>query len=495
MSTPNTDLPDYLKSLEQILEGVGGASGAVTAPAPTPAAPAVPAGGVPAGKTFTLSNIGFGSMFTTAAHAAAPAAATPADSSAAEKVKFMLVSTHIHNYTGYSKVSHGMLQELARQPWLELTHFGFQKNPQPKAVEAGRSYPAGVDVIDAAALEKPVQAGFGFGALPDVIRRKKPHVVMIYNDLAVVSQFMDAIRASGIPRTFKLWVYCDQVYNTQNQVFLDRLNRDVDRVFAFSPHWKRCLKDQGITRPMDVILHGFNPKQFFPIPKELARKTVSLPPDIFLFMNLNRNQPRKRYDLLIMAFVELVVKYPTKPIFLLCICDAGQKGGWPLFEIYARELKLRGVSPEQFGQRLIVASQDMAFKDEEINMFYNAADVGITTADGEGWGLCQFEQMGVGVPQVVPDIGGFKEFCTADNSVLVKPKHRYYLPAIQCPVGGEAEVCDPHDVCLAMEEYLLNSEKRGVHGARAKEKVVGYTWERACETLVKRLRAVRDEDE
>jgi glycosyltransferase involved in cell wall biosynthesis len=407
----------------------------------------------------------------------------------------MLVSTHIHNYTGYSKVSHGMLQELSRQPWLELTHFGFQKNPQPKAVEAGRTYPAGVDVIDAASLEKPVQAGFGFGALPDVIRRKKPHVVMIYNDLAVVSQFMDAIRASGIPRTFKLWVYCDQVYNTQNQVFLDRLNRDVDRIFAFSPHWKRCLKDQGITRPMDVILHGFNPKQFFPIPKELARKTVSLPPDIFLFMNLNRNQPRKRYDLLIMAFVELVVKYPTKPIFLLCICDAGQKGGWPLFELYARELKLRGVSPEQFGQRLIVASQDMAFKDEEINMFYNAADVGITTADGEGWGLCQFEQMGVGVPQVVPDIGGFKEFCTAENTVLVKPKHRYYLPAIQCPVGGEAEVCDPHDVCLAMEEYLLNSEKRVAHGQRAKEKVAGYTWERACETLVKRLRAVHDEDD
>jgi hypothetical protein len=50
----------------------------------------------------------------------------------------------------------------------------------------------------------------------------------------------------------------------------------------------------------------------------------------------------------------------------------------------------------------------MNFKDEDINMFYNAADVGINTADGEGSGLCNFEQMGVGVPQVVPDIGGFR---------------------------------------------------------------------------------------
>jgi hypothetical protein len=35
----------------------------------------------------------------------------------------------------------------------------------------------------------------------------------------------------------------------------------------------------------------------------------------------------------------------------------------------------------------------MVFRDEDINMFYNAANVGINTADGEGWGLCNFEQI------------------------------------------------------------------------------------------------------
>jgi hypothetical protein len=46
-----------------------------------------------------------------------------------------------------------------------------------------------------------------------------------------------------------------------------------------------------------------------------------------------------------------------------------------------------------------------------------------------------------------------------------------------------------------MEEYLLNSEKRAAHGAAAKEKVLGYTWERACATLVKRLKAVHEGDD
>jgi len=406
------------------------------------------------------------------------------------KLQFMLVGTHCHQFTGYSKVTWGIIQQLAKQPWMQVTHFGFQKFHQ--IPPNYRPYPSNVEAIDAAALEKAgpqsQQAqGFGFFQLPEIIRKKQPNVVMIYNDMSVVAKFLEEIRKSGIPRNFKIWVYCDQVYTTQLQGYLDILNRDADVVFAFTNYWKKCLKDQGITRPLDIILHGFDNNQFFPMPKELARKQVGIPNDIFLFLNLNRNQPRKRYDLLIMAFVELVVKYPTKPLFLMCICDKGEKGGWWLFEIFQRELKLRNVSTEMFGNRLMVSTQDMSFSDQDINMFYNMADVGISTSEGEGFGLCQFEQMGVGVPQVVPDIGGYKEFCNADNTSMVTPKFRYYLPTVFSPVGGEAFACDPHDICLAMEEYVNDSEKKTTHGKKAREAVLKYTWEKACERLIKRL--------
>jgi glycosyltransferase involved in cell wall biosynthesis len=196
-----------------------------------------------------------------------------------------------------------------------------------------------------------------------------------------------------------------------------------------------------------------------------------------------------------MAFAELVVKYPTKPLFLLCICDRGEKGGWWLFDLYARELKQRGVAVEAFGSRLMITSQNMSFRDEDINMFYNAADVGITTADGEGWGLCQFEQMGVGVPQVVPDIGGFKEYCTKDNAQVVPAKIRSYVPTVFCPVGGESWASDPHDVCLAMEEYALNTDLVKAHGVAAREKVLTYTWEKATGTLIRRLKTLQEEED
>jgi glycosyltransferase involved in cell wall biosynthesis len=453
---------------------------------------------------LNLSNIGFGTMFTgsnktsappTESAIAAPVAAPVVISDLpTKKLKFMLVSTHLHQFTGYSKVSHNLVNELVKNPWLSLIHFGFQKHPQVPA--DFRTYPPSVDVLDAAAMEKPAQQGFGFTALPEVIRRKEPDVVMIYNDMSIIARFLEEIRKSGVPRTFKIWIYIDQVYTTQLQMYLDVLNRDADRVFTFSPFWKQCIRDQGITRPVDVLLHGFDPKKFYTVPRDLVRKNMGLPGDAFLFLSMNRNQPRKRYDLLVMAFVELVVKYPTKPLFLLCICDKGEKGGWWIFEIFQRELKMRGVSVEQFGNRLMLSSSDMSFKDEDINMFYNAADAGINTADGEGWGLCNFEQMGVGVPQVVPDIGGFKEFCNSSNSVLVKPTFRYYMPTAFSPVGGECLACDPHDICLGMEEYVLNSEKRETHGKAAKEFVLKYTWERAIVPLVKQLkRALDDKDE
>jgi D-inositol-3-phosphate glycosyltransferase len=470
----DAQLPNYLKSLEAII-----ASGTPSANASQPAAQ--PPQTVTASPSFQMMTMPSG-----------PSPA-PAPQSTDKKLRFMMVSTHAHQFTGYSKVSYHTMQILSKLPWLDVTHYGFQKMPQ--IPPNYRPYPSNIDVIDAAATEKKdqPQQGFGFVALPDYIRKKQPHVVLIYNDMAVVTKFLEEIRKSGIPRNFKIWVYVDQVYTTQFQAYLDVLNRDADLVFTFSPFWKKCLKDQGITRPMDIFLHGFDKNQYFPIPKELARKQLGIPNDAFLILNLNRNQPRKRYDLLIMAFVELIVKYPTKPILLMCICDKGDKGGWWLFEIFQRELKLRNVPIEQFGNRLMVAAQDMVFKDEDVNMFYNLADIGISTAEGEGWGLCQFEQMGVGIPQVVPDIGGFKEFCSAENTMLVKPKHRYYLPTVYSPVGGEAMACDPHDICLAVEEYLMDSEKRVQHGKKARETVLGYTWEKATARLLKRLEEEKKE--
>jgi glycosyltransferase involved in cell wall biosynthesis len=433
--------------------------------------------------------------------AAAPAAAesVAAVAAAQDKIRFMLVSTHIQQVTGYSKVCYGIIKELAKLPWLQTIHYGFQRLPQqpqqPQAA-ANREYPPGVIAIDAAALDRTPQspqAGFSFKEFPGQITAYKPHVIMIYNDMSVVNHFIEAIKASGIPRNFQLWVYIDQVYTQQHSLFIDVLNREADRIFTFTRFWRDCLKDQGVHRPIDVLHHGFDKELLRRIPRDEARKAIGLPADMVLLTSFNRNQPRKRLDILIMAFVELLVKNPSKPIYMLCVSDKGEKGGWPLFEIFLRELKKRNVRPEQYGNRLMITSKDMSYSDHEINLMYCAGDVGVSAAEGEGWGLCTFEQMGLGIPQVAPDMGGYKEFCTAETAQLVVPKWRYYQTLSQCAVGGEAHVCDPHDVCTAMEAYLFDSELRKKHGAAGEAKVATYTWEAAVKMLVRRLEQQKED--
>ena len=144
-------VPEYLKSLQNLLDKKPVASTAAT--------------------DLSLSSIGFGNIFN-----------QKRDPS---KLGVMLVSTHVHQFTGYSKVSYGILQELSKQPWLQVTHFGFQRFHEV-GVEY-RPYPSNVQVIDAASLEKPIQQGFGYALLPEVIRKQQPAVVIVYNDLYVGS--------------------------------------------------------------------------------------------------------------------------------------------------------------------------------------------------------------------------------------------------------------------------------------------------------------------
>ena len=415
----------------------------------------------------------------------------PAEESS-KKVKLLIVSTHTNQINGYSKVVLNLLQQLATHSWLQLVHFGTQKMVN---ADLNRTVPSSVKQIDATALEKEKQTGFAFSELPAVINSEKPDIVLIYNDLAVIGTYIESIRKAIENRPFKIWAYVDLTYLAPPQSMIDILNRDVERVFCFTKGWKDVIKACGITRPVDVLNHGVDSLMFRSIMKEVARQQLGLPKDVFLFTSINKNIPRKRLDLLIISFVKLIVRFPTKNIFMLIVADKGDQGGFPLFEIYAREIKVHGGSVDMFGNRLLITSKDTCYRDEDINMLYNCGDAGVSCAEGEGFGLCTFEQMSLGVPQIVPDINGYNEYCHSDNSLMVKPSLRSYIPQSHNSVTGEAQLVSPEDYSKAMERYVFDEDLRRLHGRLAKEKVATYTWSKVSTTLVKRLRAAQEEDE
>ena len=177
----------------------------MTTPTQTTAAPVAPSVAAQTAPSVappvqSVTNPSFSFQTTPFTSAAGPiSVAQPSNN---KKLRFLQVSTHAHQFTGYSKVSYEIIKQLSLIPWLEVTHFGFQKHPQ--IPPNFRPYPSNISVLDAAEMEKPPQQGFGYSHLVEVIRAKKPHVVMIYNDMAVVSRFLEEIRKSGIVRTFKV---------------------------------------------------------------------------------------------------------------------------------------------------------------------------------------------------------------------------------------------------------------------------------------------------
>jgi len=300
-------------------------------------------------------------------------------------------------------------------------------------------------------------------------------------------QFLDSLEknlTADERSKYKMMIYFDQVYDIQRPQLLGRIDKDTHSYFAFTEYWKTVLQKQGITKPIHILRHGFDPTQFVPKDRMELRMKHKIPTDAILFLNVNRNTPRKHYDLLIMAFAQLVARHPTQPVLLMCICDNGEHGGYTLLEIFARELSLLKVPIQAHMNKLLLVKQAMSFTDELINELYSMSDVGVTTADGEGFGLCQFEAMGVGIPQIVPFVGGFKDFCKHDiNSKVIKPVFRTYLPMALGGIGGIAELVDPKDVCLAMEEYIMDSELRAQHGAAARKTILEYEWKKEVQTL------------
>src|SRR4030095_984294 len=85
------------------------------------------------------------------------------------------------------------------------------------------------------------------------------------------------------------------------------------------------------------------------------------------------------------------------------------------------------VTLNPFGNRIV--------SDDELNLLYNACDVGINTAMGEGWGLVSCEHGAAGAAQIVPDHSACGELWR-DKGELI-PLERSYRPEFSVLEMGE----------------------------------------------------------
>lgn len=396
-------------------------------------------------------------------------------------IKVLFFVTMHTSSNGYSQVGYELAKYLSKLPDIQLTIYGFQNFSQ--IPNHRTDFPSNVQVYDAWTNEQPRQAGFGVGQVKDFVTMNKPDVVIVYNDMLVLTSVISQLHE--VPdKKFKIIAYIDQVYLCQKKEYIQFVNNKADLAMLFTPYWEEIALEQGITLPTCNLRHGFNKNMHYPVPKNIARKFYGLKNEDFIVLNLNRNQPRKRWDICLQAFAAVVQKLPDEPIKLL-IATATQ-GAWNLLEIYERELKKRGLTLEQGMKHVILLDNPQQLSDEDVNFLYNVADIGLNTCDGEGFGLCNFQQAAIGIPQVVPYIGGFRDFFDNDNALLVRPSMTYYVDNSRDMVCGEAELCHYNDFADAIIKYYQNKDLMKTHGANARNKILKeYPWEKFGDQLYK----------
>jgi glycosyltransferase involved in cell wall biosynthesis len=259
---------------------------------------------------------------------------------------------------------------------------------------------------------------YGYDQIVPLIERIQPAIVFLLYDIPFQVPYLEQLRKAK-PQP-KVVFYSPVESGPIAPEIMQRLG-GVSRYVLFTEYGRREIaeslksvrqQDPAFQFPdLEVIPHGVACDKFFPLPDDPqatgeaipsrrleARRLLKLSDaehrDAFIVLNANRNMPRKRIDLTMQGFAQFAKDKPANVKLYLHM--ATEDAGWNVL-----------ILAKRYGifDRLIMTQADNsrpAFSDEQLNLLYNACDVGITTVTGEAWGMVSFEHAATKAAQIVP---------------------------------------------------------------------------------------------
>ncbi|WP_196857808.1 glycosyltransferase [Pedobacter sp. CAN_A7] len=197
-------------------------------------------------------------------------------------------------------------------------------------------------------------------------------------------------------------------------VIEEAIVREADRIIAECPQDFEDLLHEYHADPakLAIIPCGFNPNEFFPGDKNMAKLRLNLQQQDVLILQLGRMVPRKGIDNVIRALP--LLHTPGKKVKLMVV---GGEAGEPHDELCRLKTLVSQLGLEE--QVIFYGRQDRAV----LQNFYAAADVFITTPWYEPFGITPLEAMACGTPVIGSNVGGIKHTVVdGKTGFLVPPK-------------------------------------------------------------------------
>jgi len=178
-------------------------------------------------------------------------------------------------------------------------------------------------------------------------------------------------------------------------------------IIAVSQSLKRVMVDLGIPEEkIRVIGNGVDTDRFHPMDRVQARRQLGLPVEGQLVVAVGSLTEHKGHALLISAIAEISSRWPS-----LCLCILGEG---PL-----RASLVKLASEKGLDGRVLIPGSCL---NEELSVWYNAADVSCLPSSREGWPNVLLESLACGTPVVATRVGGVPEVISSpEHGILVEP--------------------------------------------------------------------------
>lgn len=246
--------------------------------------------------------------------------------------------------------------------------------------------------------------------------------------------------------------------------------------------WPRELRRPSLR----VVGHGVDLRSFRPsrelrasdfsatargAARRAAFPTFASDGSAFVVLNASRPDPRKRLDLTLEGFARFAAGKPAGVRLCLHHALSLPEG--------TRDLRERAAALG-IAHRLLFDDAAGTLDDAALNTLYNACDVGLNTATGEGFGLVSFEHAAAGAAQVLPDHAALAELW--GEHALRTPLARRYVPDFSPLEMGETS---PAAVAAALETLYSDPARLRTlsRGACAHARGPRWRWSRVARAL------------
>ena len=185
-------------------------------------------------------------------------------------------------------------------------------------------------------------------------------------------------------------------------------------IIAVSTALKNAMVDLGLpAEKICVIPNGVDIKRFHPLPQDEARRTLGLPKNGKIAVSVASLTEAKNHPLLISAFAKMVADSRDAKLFIV--------GDGPLRPALDRLIcKLR--IQEQV--TLVGAKPN-----EELALWFSAADVSCLVSSREGWPNVIMESIACGTPVVATRVGGVPEIISSPELGVLAEQDRDSIAA------------------------------------------------------------------